>query len=63
MARLSTNPDRDFSAGYGKAEPDLDRWQAEPPLPLDDLFNDPVIRERIGQLIGSAMRRSVKPGW
>ena len=59
MARLSTNPDQDFSAGYEKAQPDLDHWQDEPPLPLHDLFNDPAIRERVGKLIGNAMRRSV----
>ena len=63
MARLSTNPDQDFSVGYEKSAPELDDWREVPPLPLDDLFKDPVVRERIGKLIGSAMRRSGMPGW
>ena len=60
MAPLSSNPDRDCSAGYGKAEPELDRLMAEPPATLDDLFNDPVIRRRVGELIGIAMRQWAK---
>ena len=57
MARLSPNPDRDFSAGYEKRDPEIDRLLAEPPLPLDEILDDPVIRERVGKLIGNAMRR------
>jgi hypothetical protein len=57
MARLSNNPDRDFSAGYQKKD-ELANWQAEPPLPLDDFFDDPVVLERIGQLIANSIRRS-----
>jgi hypothetical protein len=43
MARLSPNPDRDFSAGYEKRDPEIDRLLAEPPLPWDDMLDDPVI--------------------
>ena len=57
MAPLSTNPDRDFSAGYGEAEPEINQWMAKPAPTLDDLFNDPAIRKRVGELIADAMRR------
>ncbi len=57
MARLSPNPDRDFSAGYEKHHSEIDRLLAEPPLPWDDILDDPVIRQRVGKLIGDAMRR------
>ena len=56
MARLCPNPDRDFSAGYEKRDPEIDRLLAEPPLPWDDILDDPVIRE-VGKLIGTAMDR------
>jgi hypothetical protein len=55
MAPLSTNPDRNFSAGYGEAKREIDQLMAEPSLPLD--IDDPAIRERIGKLIVDAMRR------
>jgi hypothetical protein len=58
MARLSENPDRDFSAGCDKAKPDLFRLMAEPPASLEKLFESPAIREHIGRLIVSAMRKS-----
>ena len=57
MARLSANPDRDFSAGYEKPDPEVERLLAEPPLLLDEILDDPVIRERVGKLIGDAMCR------
>jgi hypothetical protein len=37
MAPLSTNLDRDFSAGDGEAGSDLHEWMAKPPATLDDL--------------------------
>jgi hypothetical protein len=57
MARLSPNPDRDFSAGYEKRDPEVDRLLTEPPLLWDEILDDPVIRERVGKLIGNAARR------
>jgi hypothetical protein len=60
MDRKSSNPDQDFCAGYEKVDCD---WRNEPPLPLDDLFRDPVVHERVGKLIANAMHRSVLPGW
>ncbi len=60
MARLSPNPDRNFSAGYEKRDPEIDRLLAEPPLPWDDILDDPVIRQRVGKLIGDAMDRLKK---
>jgi hypothetical protein len=59
MRRLSPNPDRDFSAGYQKRNPEIDQLLAEPPLPWDDILDDPVIRERVGKLICNAMRRTL----
>ena len=35
MTPLSSNPDLDFSAGYGKKEFDLGDWQSEFPLSLN----------------------------
>jgi hypothetical protein len=46
-----------FSAGYEKRDPEIDRLLAEPPLPWDDILDDPVIRQRVGKLIGTAMDR------
>ena len=59
MNRLSSNPDRDFSAGYGNAS-DIDRLMADPPLPFDEILDDPMVRERVGKLIGDAMRQFIK---
>jgi hypothetical protein len=59
MVRPSLNPDRDFSAGYGR-DSKIDRLMAESPLPWDDVLDDPVIRERVGKLIGDAMCRLIK---
>ena len=60
MARLTINPDRDGLAGHGQPKLDLDRLLAEPPLPLDELFDDSAIRDRVGRLIGNAMRPPAK---
>jgi hypothetical protein len=60
MAQVSTNPDRDFSAGYGKPDSDVGQWMATPPARLDDLFNDPDIRARVVKLIRNAIRQWAK---
>jgi hypothetical protein len=57
MARLSRNPDRDFCAGYEKRDPEIERALSAPPLPWDDILDDPAIRTRVGKLIGDAVRR------
>ena len=59
MTPLSSNPDLDFSAGYGKKEFDLGDWQSEFPLSLNELFADPAIRARVGKLIGKAVQRDM----
>lgn len=58
MARLWDNPDRDFSAGHDKINQDLFRLMAEPPARLEDVFDSPAVREYIGRLIVSAIRKS-----
>jgi hypothetical protein len=60
MARLSENPDRDFSAGYDKAESDVHRLLAEPPARLEDVFDSPAIREYVGKLIANTIRKSAQ---
>ncbi len=58
MARLSENPDRDFSAGDDKFEFDLLRLLKEPPARLEDLFDTPAIRDHVGKLIAAAISKS-----
>jgi hypothetical protein len=57
--RSAGKPDRNRSAGYALL------LSQEPPLPpyeLDPMFDNPVIRKRIGELIANAMKhRSSKP--
>jgi hypothetical protein len=47
MPQHSDNPDRDFSAGY-------EELKYVPEYDYRDVFADPVIRERIGELIAWA---------
>ena len=54
MARLSRNPDRDFCAGR---DPEIEQALSAPPLPWDDILDDPAIRTRVGKLICDAVRR------
>jgi hypothetical protein len=60
MPRRVENPDRDFSAGYEALKPYTSRddlWS-----PSDDLarlFDDPVIRERVGELIARAVAQAL----
>jgi hypothetical protein len=53
------NPDRDFSAD---AVTSSDAHAVHGESEWDRIFEDPVIRERIAQLISHAMRKSVGPG-
>ena len=56
MARLSQNPDRDFSAGYEKKrDPEIDRLLSEPPLRWDDVSVNAALRGRVGKLIADAL--------
>ena len=59
MAPLSSNPDCDFSAGYGNTETEFGDWRSDPPLPLEQLFDDPTIRQRVGELISDAAQRDL----
>ena len=47
-AQCDDNPDRDFSAGY-------EELKYIPEYDYRDLFDDPVIRERIAKLIARAV--------
>jgi hypothetical protein len=47
MPQRDDNPDRDFSAGY-------EELKSIPKYDYRDVFDDPVIRERIAKLIARA---------
>jgi hypothetical protein len=58
VSERSAEPDRSRSAGYGL----LHSRESLPPYELDPIFDNPVIRKRIGELIANAMKhRSSKP--
>jgi hypothetical protein len=59
MPSHAHNPDRDFSAD---AVASGDARATHPQSEWDHIFEDPVIRERIAQLISQAMRKSIGPG-
>ena len=52
MAQQNDNPDRDFSAGY-------EVLKYVPEYSYRDLFEDPVIRDRVGELIAWAVDPTV----
>jgi hypothetical protein len=58
MARQMENSNRNFSADHDTAEVELRRLMVEPPARLEDLFDNPVIREHVAKLIVNAIRRS-----
>jgi hypothetical protein len=47
-------PDRDFLSGYEILQSRLHLSEPLPPYELDPIFDDPVIRRRIGELIAQA---------
>jgi hypothetical protein len=56
--RSAGKPDWNRSAGYAL----LQSQEPLPPYELDPMFDNPVIRKRIGELIANAMKhRSSKP--
>jgi hypothetical protein len=56
--RSAGKPDRNRSAGYAL----LQSQEPLPPYELDPMFDNPVIRKRIGELIANAMKhRSSRP--
>jgi hypothetical protein len=54
MPRRFNNCDRDFVAGYAVLEAHARSNEPLPPYELDPIFDDPVIRRRIGELIAQA---------
>jgi hypothetical protein len=63
MAHLSENPERNYSAGDDESiNRDLDRLMAEPAARLEDLFDNPAIREHVGKLIVKAILQRGKSG-
>jgi hypothetical protein len=53
--RLATKPDRNCLGGQAL----LPSKEPLPPYELDSMFDDPVIRNRIGQVIAKAMERRI----
>ena len=60
MARSSTSPHRHSLAGYAILEGDRSSKELLPPYELDPIFDDPVIRQRIGELIARAADGDLK---
>jgi hypothetical protein len=54
--RLAKKPDRNCLGGHLPSQEPL------PPYELDSMFDDPVIRNRIGQVIAKAMERRIFKG-
>jgi hypothetical protein len=59
MPRLPNNPDRDFSASQSEDDinANIAEFFASRPLGIVELFADPIVRMRLGSLIGEAMNR------
>ncbi len=51
MPTLSSNPDRDLSADDASKKLGFGDWKSEHVPTLEELFEDPDIRKRIGRLI------------
>jgi hypothetical protein len=62
MPRLPNNPDRDFLASQseGDINADIAEFFASRPLGIVELFADPIVRMRIGSLIGEAVNRTTR---
>ena len=52
-------PDCNFSAGFGNKEIDLGDWRSQPPIALEELFDNPDIRERVGKLISKSVQHDL----
>ena len=61
MARLFEDSDCDQAAEISDA--DLRAQLELPPLLLEDLFDNPAVRERIGTMISGAVRRHIRAGF
>jgi hypothetical protein len=59
MPRLLDQPYRDFPA-YETVNTMAENLLASPPLGLDELFNDPKVCKRIGEIISVAANRQPK---
>ena len=56
MPHSLQNPERELSA-IKIDDSILGNLFAYPPLPLEELFDDPIVRKRIGELISLAANR------
>jgi hypothetical protein len=54
MPQRLGNPDQGFLAGYAILESHSRSNEPLPPYELDPIFDDPVVRRRIGELIAQA---------
>jgi hypothetical protein len=61
MARLFEDSDCDQAAEISDA--DLRAQLELPPLLLEEWFDTPAVRERIGSMISHAVRRNVRVGF
>jgi hypothetical protein len=55
---VAVNPDCNCSAGYAI----LQSHETLPPYELDPMYDDPVLRKRIGQVIAKAMEQRFSKG-
>jgi hypothetical protein len=53
------NPDRNFSTEMNRA---VETPEYSARNDLDELFDDPVIRRRVGEMITLVMRKNLGPG-
>lgn len=59
IPRLLDKPDRDFTA-YQTVNSIAEILFASPPLGLEELFNDPKVHKRVGEIISVAASRPIK---
>jgi len=57
MPRALENPECEFSTTPTDDDDILENLFAYPPLRLEQLFDDPIVRRRIGELISLAAKR------
>jgi hypothetical protein len=54
--RLAKTPDRNYSGGHSISQ----SRKPLPPYELDPMFDNPVIRNRIGEVIAKAVTKNIR---